>query len=425
MKRRAFLMSGAAALTLPAAMPAFAQGPSGLTDAGIAALDSKLRSQAEAGMFPGATWLVARGDDVRVGMVGTFEAGGQGAPMARDTVFRIASVTKPIVAAGVMMLIEDGRIALDEPVDRLLPELADRRVLTRLDAALDSTEPAERPITVRDLLTFTMGMGIQFDPNLPIQQAIEENQLENGYMIPPSPHDPDEWIRRLGTLPLMYQPGATWLYNTGSLVQGVLIRRASGQPLEAFLKERIFDPLGMVDTGFFVPAEKLHRLPTAYGFSFETNQPTVDDSPDGQWSALPSFPNGGGGLVSTVDDLLSFARVMMNKGAHGSTQLLSETNVAEMTHDQLTGEQKAMGGLGVPNLFDAMGWGYGMAVTTAPATFAPNPGRYGWDGGFGTSWANDPTTGLTGIFLSQSVGYYVASNQFTDFWSGAYAALAA
>jgi CubicO group peptidase (beta-lactamase class C family) len=425
MQRRTFLALSGAILATPAfGQDSGADSMQNLSPAALADLDATMGKIVDAGQAPGAVWLVARGDDVHVGTAGTFGAGGAGAPMARDTIFRIASMSKPIGATAMMMLVEEGKVTLEEPVDRLLPELADRRVLTSLDAPLDSVVPAERPILVRDLLDFTLGFGLQFDPNLPIQKAIDENQLVNGPPIPQTPLDPDEWMRRLGTLPWMAQPGATWMYNTGSHIQSVLTRRASGQSLEAFLKERIFDPLGMGDTGFFVPAEKRHRFAPAYGINFETNETFIEDRPDGQWSAPPPFPTVAAGIVSTVDDYLVFARMLMNKGTHNGTRLLSEESVREMTRDQLTPEQKESAGL-TPDFFDTLGWGYGMAVSTAPSPIAANAGRYGWDGGMGSSWANDPTSGLIGIMMTQSVAYYVAATPFTDFWGSANAAVSA
>ena len=197
--------------------------------------------------------------------------GGSGDPIRRDTIFRIASMTKPITAAAAMILVEECRLRLDDPVDRLLPELAERRVLKRLDGPLDDTEPAQRPITLRDLLTFRMGFGIPdgaarhlSDPD----RAASELDLGQGMPQPQTPPAPDEWIRRFGTLPLMHQPGEKWMYNTGSDVLGVLIARASGQPFETFLHERLFEPLGMKDTGFSVPAAKLDRFAASYWTNF-------------------------------------------------------------------------------------------------------------------------------------------------------------
>jgi CubicO group peptidase (beta-lactamase class C family) len=218
----------------------------------------------ERGEVPGLVTLVCRRGEVHVDAIGRQAIGGD--PIRRDTIFRIASMTKPITAAATMILVEECKLRLDEPVDRLLPELADRAVLKGLDSPLDDTEPARRPITVRDLLTFRMGFGqMMAPPNAyPILKSASEQQIGMGPPSPAAMPAPDEWIRRLGTLPLMHQPGETWIYNTGSDVLGVLIARASGQALEAFLRERLFEPLGMKDTAFSVPATKLDRLTTSY-----------------------------------------------------------------------------------------------------------------------------------------------------------------
>src|SRR5437870_4889521 len=215
----------------------------------------------ERGDVPGIVTLVSRRGEVQVDAIGTKAVGG-GDPIRRATISRIASLTKPITAAATMILLEECRLRLDEPVHRLLPELAHRKVLKRLDGPLDDTVPANRPITVRDLLTFRMGFGIVMAPpcTYPIQTAMDELLLGQGPPQPQTPPMPDEWVRRLGTLPLMHQPGVKWMYHTGSDVLGVLIARAAGQPFEAFVHERLFEPLGMKDTGFSVPAAKLDRL---------------------------------------------------------------------------------------------------------------------------------------------------------------------
>lgn len=388
----------------------------------LAALRAKVSGSIAQGQMPGAVLLLAKGDAVHVETLGNTDFQ-NGTPLQRDTIFRIASFTKPVIATMVMMLVEDGRLRLDEPAERLLPELANRRVLKRLDGPIDETVPAERPILVRDLMNFTFGFGLQFDPKLPIQRAVDDLKLANGPPVPQTPLQPDEWMKAFGTLPLMHQPGATWMYNTSALILGVLIARAAGKPLGDVLEARIFAPLGMKDTAFFVPKDKLDRFQPAYTMDFGTGKAVLEDPVAGQWSVAPPFPSGGGGLVSTADDYLAFARLLMNKGMHEGKRLLSAASVAEMTRDQLTPAQKAGAGLG-PGFFDKRGWGYGMAVSTAPDDITPNPGRYGWDGGYGTTWANDPNNGLIGIMLTQSSAYYVASNGFHDFWAGAYAALA-
>lgn len=260
----------------------------------------------ERGEVPGVVTLVSRRGDVRVEAIGMKTVGGSD-PVRRNTIFRISSMTKPIAAAAAMILVEESKLRLDEPVDRLLPELANRRVLKRLDGPLDDTVPAKRAITLRDLLTFRMGFGQLWPPPrdpYPILQA--EARLELRALGPPkpaTPHGPDEWIRRFATLPLMHQPGEQWMYSTGSHVLGVLIARASGQPLDRFMRERILEPLGMKDTGFSVPAAKLDRLATSYRTNPKTGMLEVfDEARDGQWSRPPVFPAAAAGLVSTIDD---------------------------------------------------------------------------------------------------------------------------
>ncbi len=234
-----------------------------------------MASKVAEGAVPGLVYLVARGDAVQAEAIGTFEFGG-GAPMSRDTVFRIASITKPIVTAAAMVLVEEGVLALDAPVDRWLPELADRRVLRRIDGPLDDTVPAERPITVEDLLTYRMGYGMivepSFDPPYPVIEAANALGLMTGPPEPRSPHDPDEWIRRFATLPLMDQPGQKWRYNVSALVLGVLLARAARQPLADVVRTRILEPLGMARTGFHLPVAPDEGLPGTYLTDFATGR---------------------------------------------------------------------------------------------------------------------------------------------------------
>jgi CubicO group peptidase (beta-lactamase class C family) len=352
------------------------------------------------GEVPGLIALVARRGAAEVEVIGATAAGGS-EPVRRDSIVRISSMTKPITAAAAMALIDDGQLTLDEPVDRHLPELAGRRVLRRIDGPLDDTVPATRSITVRDLLTFTMGMGIVLAPpgSTPIQRALDELQLGQGIPQPQVAPALDEWLRRLGTLPLMHQPGERWMYNTGSDVLGALIARASGRPLDPYLRERILEPLGMIDTGFSVPPAQRHRLVTSYTADPATGALRLFDPPDGQWSRPPAFPAGGAGLVSTADDFLAFAELLRNGGSHRGTRVLSAAAVAAMTRDQLSPAQKAASQW-VPGFFDRLGWGLGMAVVIGPDDSAA-PGSYGWDGGLGTVWRTDPATGVVTILLTQ------------------------
>jgi CubicO group peptidase (beta-lactamase class C family) len=372
--------------------------------------------------IPGAVWLVARGDDVMVDSVGVTAIGGT-KPMRRDTIFRIASMTKAVTATAVMMLVEEGKLALDAPAERWLPELANRKVLGHIDAPLDDVEPAQRAITVRDLLTFTLGFGMLFDNSPPIMKKIDELQLVNGPPVPMTPHAPDEWMRRFGTLPLMHQPGARWMYNTGSLLQGVLVRRASGQDFDVFVAERILQPLGMRDTGFFVPKDKLDRFAGCGVFTDpQTGKATRQDADGAQsaYASKPVFPSGAGGLVSTVDDYLAFARMLFNGGTHGKQRLLRAESVRAMSTNQLTPEQIAKSDF-FPHFFDTHGWGYGVAITIAPDAVSKTPGRYGWFGGFGTSWINDPSRNLISIVMTQSADF-LFSGALDAYWRAVYAA---
>jgi len=396
-----------------------------LSKARLGRMHDVMTGYVERGEVPGLVTLVSRRGEVHIDAIGTL-AYEDSDPIRRDTIFRISSMTKPITAVATMILMEECKIRLDEPVDRLLPELAGRQVLKHLDGRLDDTVPANRPITVRDLLTFRMGFGQMMAPPdaYPILKVANEKQIGMG---PPSPDTlpaPDEWIRRLGQLPLMHQPGEMWMYNTGSDVLGVLIARASGQQLEAFLRERIFEPLGMKDTGFSVPSHKLDRLATSYWTNFVSGKIEVyDDAKGSQWSRPPAFPSGAGGLVSTIDDYLAFGQMMLNQGRHSGERILSRLSVETMTTDQLTPEQKAVSGL-VPGDFDNLGWGFGMSVVTRRDDVAAVPGRYGWDGGMGTSWYSDPREEMVTILMTQqSWTSPRPPNVCLDFWTSAYQAI--
>lgn len=370
--------------------------------AGLDRLRDAMTARVAKGELPGMVTLIAHGDDVHVDAIGVMGFGSD-EPMRRDTIFRITSMTKPVLALATMMLVDDGALALDEPVDRLLQELAHRKVLKRIDGPLDETVPARRPITVEDLLTFRMGHGLifepTFDPPYPIVIAAKDLELVMGPPDPRTPHDPDEWLRRFATLPLMYQPGERWQYNTGSLVLSVLVARASRQPLADFFKTRIFEPLDMKETGFSMPVEQTGRLPSQYMTNFQTGKMEVQtQSGPSVWTRSPAFPSGAAGLVSTADDYLQFARLLLNEGVHRNQRLLSQELVRLMTTNHLTPEQMAGGG----PVLGGQGWGFGMAVATAPDEVSPIAGRYGWNGGYGTYWFNDPTEGLVAIAMTQT-----------------------
>ncbi|MCX4585906.1 serine hydrolase [Streptomyces sp. NBC_01481] len=371
-------------------------------------LHDTLQVSVSNGSVPGAVGLVARGDRVEVAAVGSVDGT---APMARDSIFRIASLTKPVVAAAVMMLVEDGRIALDDPVGQWLPELAKPTVVRTPGSPVDDVVPAARPITVRDVLSSRAGHGFPSDFSLPAVQLLF-SELKQGPPRPQLVAAPDEWMGALSGIPLLYQPGDAWLYNTSSDIQGVLIARVSGRPLPVFLAERLFEPLGMSDTGFEVPADKLDRF-TSYYQADQEGALELVDAPDGQWSSLPVFPSGAGGLVSTLDDWHAFARMLLAEGTVGGRPLLSPESVRQMTTDQLTPSQRAAGTL----FLEGQGWGFGGSVDIEAIDPWNVPGRYGWLGGTGTAAHITASTGAVTILLSQrAMSGPTAPDLMRDFW---------
>jgi CubicO group peptidase (beta-lactamase class C family) len=399
----------------------FTDDMAGFTDDGLGALDAALAKHVDNGEVPGLVALVARNGQTHVVAHG-HKALGDSEPIGRDAIFRIASLTKPIVGVAAMRLIEDGAFTLSDPVARWLPELADRWVLRRPDADLTDTVPARRPITVEDAMSFRLGFGCIMAPGrFPIADAEAEIGLKTlGPPWPPTTLTTDEWLAGLASLPLIDQPGERWRYNTGACVTGILIERVTGKPIAEVLAERVFGPLGMTDTGFYVPREKLHRFTSMY-------QPQPDgslelaDGPDGWYTAPPAFPDGSSWLVSTIDDLDAFTAMLAADGGG----LLSRESVRLMLRDRTTERDKAE----YPMFFaGGSGWGLMMAVPGHEENQAPDDGLprgYGWDGGSGTVWRTDPATGLTGILLTQRMMTSPEPPEiYSTFWSATRAAFA-
>ncbi|WP_316576200.1 serine hydrolase domain-containing protein [Nocardia canadensis] len=357
-------------------------------------IGERLGVHVEQGELLGLAWLVAVGDAVSTGTAGHVDES-RAAPVRADTIFRISSMTKPLTAVAASILIDDGLLDPAEPVDRLLPELADRRVLAHPAAEITDTVAARRPITVDDLLTFRLGWGMDFadfSPK-PFDAAWSELGLGWGPPTPARLPGPDTWLARLGTLPLQYQQGERWLYHVGAPILGFLVGRAAGRPFSDFLAERVLRPLGMVDTGFSVPADKLDRFGPHY--ADRDGARVVFDPVDGQWSTPPVFEGGGDGLVSTLADYHRFARMLRDGGVLDGTRILSEAAVATMTRDHLTAAQLARGG---PNPDGSAGWGYGVGVQLSDLPDGPRAGSYGWSGGLGSTWSTDGA--VTGILLT-------------------------
>jgi CubicO group peptidase (beta-lactamase class C family) len=398
-----------------------------LSSDGLALLHDSMAAHVAAGHLPGLVTLVAQGDDLHVDTIGSPSFGSE-APLRRDAIFRIASLTKPITAAATLSLIDEGLLQLGQPIDELLPELANRRVLRAIDAELDDTVPAERPITLEDLLSYRFGLGSVMAPpgSYPIQRAEAELGLHSigGPPWPPVAHDPDGWMAALGSLPLMFQPGQQWLYNTSAQVLGVLLARVRGRDLESVLRERILDPLEMADTGFTVPAAQLGRLTTAYRPDPETGQLWVlDDPADSWWGSPTSFPDASGWLVSTIDDYWSFVSMLLAGGTGPGGRVLSPETVARMTVDRLTPDQRAAS---AQFLGEHGGWGLGLEVPAAPAGRQLLPCGIGWTGGSGTTWRSSAGSGVTGILFGQrGLTSPVPEPLAVDFWCGVNAASAA
>jgi CubicO group peptidase (beta-lactamase class C family) len=327
-------------------------------------LQDLLNRAVETGSVPGASALVACGDEVEIASAGELQA---------DSIARIASLTKPITAAGVMLLVDEGRIRLADPIERWLPELASPRVVRTPESPLDDAVPAARPITVEDVLTSRAGWGFPSDFSLPASVELFQQLPVFGPRL-----TQDEWLATLAQVPMLRQPGEAWLYNTCSDIQGLLIERVSGAPLADFFTERIFEPLGMTDTSFQVPAEKLDRLPPYY-----RSQPAPVQ--ERLWTEPPIFPSGAGGLVATLTDWHRFGRMLLAAGG----ELLSPQAVRMIMSDHLTQEQRDASTL----FLEGAGWGFGGAVAA--------DGRYGWVGGTGTTAHVAPSTGTIAVLFTQ------------------------
>jgi CubicO group peptidase (beta-lactamase class C family) len=348
-----------------------------------------LDAQLASGRFPGYVAAVRLGEDVEVRAGGRTSLPADAAPMAEDTLFRIASVTKPVGGALTLRLVQEGVLGLDDPIGRWLPEAAAPRVLVAPDAPLDRTEEARRPITVRHLLTGTCGWGAVLEPT-PLQKAMMERSVYPGPLPPPV--SADEFVARVADLPLAFQPGEGWLYDTGVDLLGVLLARATGRPLSDLVASRITGPLDMRSTAFGAPERDVSRLATAYVAGSAGLE--VLDPPDGAYAGPAAFEQLAGGLVSTAPDLVRCFSAL----AAGGGGVVSPEGVAQMTADALDDAQREQA---QPIVGPGASWGLGMAVDVAAPEPWMAPGRWGWMGGTGTAAHVDPTRDTVCVLLTQ------------------------
>jgi CubicO group peptidase (beta-lactamase class C family) len=354
-----------------------------------ASLSQLLVRHVEAGTIPGGVALLGRAEDVEVAAVGVMSADGR--PMRADAIMRVQSMTKVVTSVAALRLVESGRLGLDQSVEEWLPELTGRRVLSRVDAALDDNVPARRAITLRHLLTNASGYGMAMTDS-PLRRAMAENGTEAG--TEPVTLGADEWLARLSELPLAFHPGEGWRYHHSFALLGILLARLTGRSLDEHLAEDLFAPLGMTDTALSVPRQKLDRLPAAYRHGGDGLVET-EPAGGGFYAGPPTFDVSHGELVSTLADFHRFTRLLVNGGCLQDHVLLSADHVQQLTSDQVPPQNKTPDSF-FPGFWDGTGWGFGVAVQTE----GPLRGRYGWSGGQGTDFFVDQD-GTVGILLTQ------------------------
>jgi len=366
----------------------------------LTALTNVMQGYVERGEVAGVVSLVwRRGEIGYLEPLGWRDEAAQ-LPMERDTLFRIASMTKPVTSVAILMLIEEDRLALDTPVSLWLPELSGLRVLRDPAGPLDDTDPLKAPITVLDLLTHRAGFAYHFTATGPLADAYAATF--NGFE---AHGDTSAWLSRIAQLPLIFQPGSRWHYGIATDVLGVLIERVSGMSLGDFFRTRIFEPLGMRDTAFWVPEAQLPRLATAYSVDPATGRRVIEDhSSSSRWANPDRFQSGGGGLVSTAQDYLQFARLLLGRGRVDTTRLLSHRSVDLMRSNFLTPDQRRVPAFG-RLIWAGQGFGLGLSVVDDPAQQLSlgyrSIGSFGWPGAYGTSWFADPVENLIGLMLIQ------------------------
>ena len=383
----------------------YASETGGFSAERLARLDRVLGSYVDTGQVAGVEARLFRRDvPAHVVSLGHRDEAA-GTALGHDTIFRIASMTKPITSVAALILLEENLIRLDDPIERWIPELANRRVLRRIDGPLDDTVPAERPITVLDLLTHRAGLAsAALNTEGPLGAALQE--LSPGLGIRHS-GGVDDFLARFGELPLVHQPGTLMNYGFSTDVLGFLIGRVSGQGFPDFVEERICAPLRLKDTGFWVPPAKLERLAVCDAYDPATGRRTVTDHPrQSNWAAPPAVPSGAGGMVSTGIDYERFGRMLMGMGkvpGEKGPRILSRKSVELMIADRMPAAVRAQRFFGF-DFWSEKGFGLGVWVRDRTGVQAGlgSPGSYGWGGAFGTWWFNDPAEDLTAVLMIQT-----------------------
>jgi CubicO group peptidase (beta-lactamase class C family) len=374
---------------------------SGLSKKRLKRLTEGMRAYVDRGEVVGVQTLIhRRGGEAHGDLIG-WQDDRIGTRLERDTIFRIASMTKPITSVAALMLLEEGKFTLDDPIDRWFPELANRRVLHDPIGPLDDTYPSPRPITVLDLLTHRSGLASSL-ANIQGPIAVELRGLTNGLGLRTN-IGIDPWLKRFSALPLVHEPGTRVNYGFSTDILGFLMGRVAGMPFPDFLRTRLFEPLGMADTAFWVPPEKLQRLSVNYGIDWTTGKRVLDDDPgNSRWAAPPTVPSGAGGLVSTADDYMKFATMLLDGGKRDGVRFLSRKTIELMTADFLTPEQRQIPFFGM-DMWAGQGFGLGVWVVDSLAgqRGLSSIGQYGWGGAFGTLWFNDPREDMTCLLMIQ------------------------
>jgi CubicO group peptidase (beta-lactamase class C family) len=412
-RRQALAAGGGLALTAytPRALALPNATSGGFSPSRLAEITKSLRDYIDKGALPGVVSLIyRRGELVQENILG-LQNRETPKGMARDSIFRLASMSKPITAVAALTLVEQGKIALKDPIDRWLPELANRVVLNDPSGSLTATHPATQPITVADLMTHRSGIGYYFTTQGPLSEAYKDAFPPTEVMYHPAALTVDEWLRRLSGIPLAYDPGSRWLYGQSTDVLGALIARASGMSFSDYLKEAVFDPLELWDTGLWMPKAKQARIATVYMIN-ETGPGTPLDLPV---SEIPlKFGSGAGGLLSTAGDYLKFARMLLGGGSINGVRVLSHRLTTLMTTNWLTPAQRRMPTTFGADFFAQTGFGLNLEIVEerGPSGAIPyaSQGSYNWPGVYGTTWEVDPHGDMAYVFMSATFANAPAGN---------------